>query len=99
MDHEDGAAVGRFQVVVEEGAPRGDLYELERRTTFRVVDRHRDQVVATFEGTMEASLSRDTGLWDDYSFSGVCEVAIAADERFVHVKYCDGHEEWVPLPE
>jgi hypothetical protein len=90
---------GRFEVVVEQGAPHGDLFELEQTTTYRVVDRHSNQIVMTFRGEMEASLSTSTGLWDDYQFSGVCQVTIAPDERSVIVTYCDGREESVPLPE
>jgi hypothetical protein len=95
----DEQAAGRFEVVVEHGVPHGDLYELEQTTYHHVVDRLLNQAVMTFEGLMEASLSPETGLWDDYRFFGVCEVDIAADERSVIVKYCDGHEESVPLLE
>ena len=67
-------APDRFEVVEEKGSPRGDLYELEQKTYYHVLDRHSGQVIMTFEGLMEASLSRDTGLWDDYFFSGAREV-------------------------
>lgn len=83
---------------MEQGAPHGDLYELEQTTYYYVIDRLSGQVVMTFEGLMEASLSPDTGLWADYFYSGVCEVGLAADERSVIVKYRDGHEERVELP-
>jgi len=88
----------RFEVVVEEGSPHGGLYELEQTTYYKVVDRHSGQVVLTFEGQMEASLSTTTGMWEDYHLSGVCEVRIAPDEQSVVVKYYDGGEETVPLP-
>jgi hypothetical protein len=90
--------IGRFQVVVEEGPPRGDLYELEQTTTFRVVDRASGDVILTFRGLLEASFSRDTGLWDDYSTSGVREVILAPNEDSVTVRYHDGREERVSLP-
>lgn len=90
--------MGRFEVLVAEGAPHGDLYELEQTTYYRVVDRHSNKVVMTFRGEMEASLSTTTGLWDDYHFSGVCEVLIAPDEQVVIVRYHDGCEETVQLP-
>jgi hypothetical protein len=64
-----------------------------------VVDAHSKQVVMTFQGEMEASLSTTTGTWDDYRFSGVCEVTIAPDEHSVNVRYYDGREETVPIPE
>ena len=90
---------GRFEVVVESGSPRGDLYELEQKTYFQVVDRQSQQIVLVFESLMEATLSRDTGMWDDYRFTGVSEVSIAPDEQSVIVKYHGGLEERVPLPE
>jgi hypothetical protein len=90
---------GRFEVVVKEGSPHGDLYELEQTTYYHVVDTLAGEVVMTFRREMQASLSRDSGLWDDYSFSGVCEVAIAPDEQSVVVRRCDGREETVPLPQ
>jgi len=88
----------QFEVLVEEGAPHGDLYELEQTTYYRVVDRHSKKVVMTFQGEMEASLSTTTGMWDDYRFSGVREVLIAPDELSVIVRYHDGREETVQLP-
>jgi hypothetical protein len=98
MTQSDEPRVGRFEVWVEKGAPRGDLYELEQKTIYRVVDLASNEVLMAFEGLMEASLSRETGLWDDYTFSGVREVFLAPDERSVTVQYCDGREEIVPLP-
>jgi len=89
---------GRFEVVVEEGPPHGDLYELEQTTTYQIVDRHSDQVVMTFESNMEASLSTTTGMWEGYRFSGVCEVSIAPDGQSAIVKYHGGREEAVLLP-
>ena len=94
----DERQAGRFEVVVEEGPPHGGLYELEQTTCYKVVDRHSDQVVMTFEGQMEASLSTATGMWEDYRLAGVCEVSIAPDGRSVIVDYCDGSRETVPLP-
>ena len=87
----------RFEVVVQQGPPHGDLYELEQTTYYHVVDRHTQQVVMRFQSEMEASLSTDSGLWDDCRFSGVCEVVIAPDETAVMVRYCDGREERVEL--
>jgi hypothetical protein len=88
----------RFEVVVEQGSPRGDLYELEQKTTHQVVDTHSKQIILVFESLMEASLSRDTGMWDDYRFTGVSAVSIAPDEQSVIVEYHDGLVETVPLP-
>jgi hypothetical protein len=89
---------GRFEVVVEDGYPHGGLYELEQTTYYKVIDRHSGEVVMTFEGQLEASLSTTSGMWEDYRLSGVCEVSIAPDEQSVIVKYCEGREEPVPLP-
>jgi hypothetical protein len=95
----DEQRAGRFEVLVEEGPPHGDLYELEQTTHYRVVDTHLKEVVLTFQGEMEASLSTTTGMWDDHCFYGVCGVAIAPDEESVIVKYYDGREEAVLLPQ
>jgi hypothetical protein len=84
--------------VIEEGPPHGDLYELEQTTYYRVVDTRSNEVVMTFRGEMEASLSTSTGMWDDHHFSGVCELTIAPDEQSVIVKYYSGREETAPLP-
>jgi hypothetical protein len=88
----------RFEVVVEEGVPHGDLYELEQATCHRVVNRLSGQTVLSFEGLLEASLSTDSGMWADYRVSGVREVIVAPDEQSVIVKYFDDREEVVPLP-
>lgn len=98
MEPDHGAA-GRYEVVVEEDVPRGDLYELEQTTCYRVVDRQSNRVVLVFEGRMEASLSHDDGLWGEPHVSGVRRLTVAPDERSVRVEYHDGREEWVPLPE
>ncbi|MBN1933148.1 MAG: hypothetical protein JW934_00710 [Anaerolineae bacterium] len=90
--------MGRFTVRVEEGNAHGGLYELEQTTYYQVVDTLSGAVVMTFEGEMEASLS-DVGLWDDYHFSGVREVTVAPDEQSVTVRYYDGREETVQLPQ
>jgi len=93
----DEQVTGRFEVVVEKGPPRGDLFELEQKTYYHIVDRLSNEVIMTFVGEMEASLSTSTGMWDDYAFSGVCEVAIAPDEQSVIVTYCDGRQETMTL--
>jgi hypothetical protein len=88
----------RFEIVVEQGPPHGDLYELEQTTYYRVIDRLLNRIVLVFESEMEASLSTTTGMWDDYRFSGVCEVSLAPDNQSVIVAYCDGREAVIPLP-
>ncbi len=90
--------MSRFEVVVKEGHPHGGLYELEQTTYYQVVDKHSKEIIMTFQGEMEASLSTSTGMWDDYHYSGVCEVIIAADEQSVIVKHHSGQEETVLLP-
>ena len=89
----------RFEVRMVESPPRGDLYELEQTTYFHVVDLLADKTILKFQGEMEASLSRDTGLWEDHRYSGVCEVVISPDEKTALVKYYNGNQEFVALPE
>ncbi|TFH15899.1 hypothetical protein E4H04_07525 [Candidatus Bathyarchaeota archaeon] len=89
----------RFEVRMVEGPPRGGLYELEQTTYFHVVDLQADEILLKFQGEMEASLSRDTGLWEDHRYSGVCEVVISPDEKTALVKYHNGNQEFVALPE
>lgn len=91
--------LGRFKVIVKEGSPRGDLFELEQATYFYVVDSFSDEIVLSYRGDVEASLSRETGMWDDYRYSGVAEVEISFDESAVVVRYFDGREERVSLPD
>jgi hypothetical protein len=95
----DEGPAGRFEVVVEQGVPHGDLYELEQTTCYRVIDAHSGTVVLTFQGQIEAALSRDTGLWEDYRLTGVSDVALALDGRSAIVTYHDGRVQTVPLPE
>jgi len=83
-------------VQVEEGLEHGDLFELERTTYFRVIDTRSQEIVMTFEGEMSASLGN--GTWQNYLYTGVCEVVIAPDEQTVRVKYYDGREVTIPLP-
>ena len=90
--------MARYEIVVEDGAPRGDLYELEQTTYFHVVDRLADRVIMTFRGEMEASLSRENGMWDNYHYAGVREVIISADEQSISVRYYNGREEKIALP-
>ncbi len=89
---------GRYEVRVEKGSPRGDLYELEQRTYYHVVDRLTEEIVMTFASLMEASLSRDSATWEDYQFTGAREVIVSADQQSVTVRYHDGLEETLPLP-
>jgi hypothetical protein len=88
----------RFVVQVEEGLPHGGLYELEQTTIHRVVDTRTGEVVLSFVGELSATLSRDTGMWDDVQLSGVREVVVAPDSFSLLVRTHDGREETVPLP-
>jgi hypothetical protein len=97
LTQQDGP-MDRFGLLVEAGAPRGDLYELEQTTYYHVVDRCSKAVVLSFREEMEASLSTTTGMWDNYRYSGVRQVLVAPDERSVTVRYHDEREETVPLP-
>jgi len=88
----------RYVVQVEQGPPRGDLYELEQVTYFRVIDTRTGERIMTFRGDMEAGLSTDGEGWSDYSYAGVKKVLIASDQKAVCVQYHDGRAERVPLP-
>ena len=85
-------------MLVEEGPPRGDLYELAQTTYHQVVDTHSKEIVMTFQGEVQASLSTTAGMWDEPHFSGVREVTIAPDEQSVIVQYYDSRKEKVQLP-
>lgn len=86
-------------VVVEKKAPRGDLYELEQKTIYQVMDMHCNKVVLVFEELMEASLSRDDGQWGNTQFTGVKEILVADDDKTVSVRYHDGQENVISLPQ
>jgi len=88
----------RYEIIIEEGAPHGGLFELEQTTHFLVADTKTGQVVMRFEGDMEASLSTSTGQWEDYRYHGVREVTVTRDGTRVRVRYHDGQEELVELP-
>ena len=88
----------RYEVRVDKGPARGDLYELEQTTYYHIVDSLTDKIILTFREEMEASLSRDNGLWNDYNYSGVCEVLISPDDQNAIVRYHDGSNEFVAIP-
>lgn len=88
----------RFEVRVVKGSPKGDLYELEQTTCFQIIDIQANEILLTLEGKMEASLSRENGLWENYVYSGVSDVTISADEKTANVKYYDGEQENITLP-
>jgi hypothetical protein len=89
----------RFIVQIVEGPPRGDLFELEQATFFHIIDTTTDQIIFSYRGDMEASLSRDDGQWGDYYYSGVRQVTISEDQRTALIEYFDGNQEQVSLPE
>jgi len=89
---------GRYVVVIREGPPHGDLYELEQTIYFHVVDTETDEVVLRFQGEMRAALSTASGLWDNYDFAGVCDATLAPDGESVIVRTYGGGEEVVPIP-
>jgi hypothetical protein len=99
QEQEHGRATGsRFEIVVRQGPPHGDLFELEQTTYYEVVDRRTQEVIVTFVSEMEAGLSRSSGLWDDYRFSGVAQVDITPGEEALLVTYHDGRQETIALP-
>lgn len=92
----DDPPVARFEIQVDEGPPRGDLYEFVQTTTYRVVDTHSGEVVLRVEGTLEARLSPDTGLWDDFQVSGARGVRLSDDGYSALVDWGES-KEVVPL--
>jgi hypothetical protein len=90
--------IERYTIQIEEGDYRGDLYELERVTTFRLINSYDGQVILELQGEMSASLDRESGLWSDPVFSGVAEMAITEDGTHVRVHYHDGQEEILQIP-
>jgi hypothetical protein len=88
----------RYEVRTVQGSARGDLFELEQTSYFHVVDLFEDKIILTFREDVEASLSKDNGLWTDYHYSGVCEVVISADEQTALVKYHDGNRKFFTIP-
>lgn len=86
-----------YIVQIIEGPPRGDLYELEQATFFHVIDTASEQIILSFRGDMEASLSRETAQWENYHYSGVCKVSISEDQQAVLVEHFDGTQEFVSL--
>lgn len=89
----------RYIVEVREGPPHGDLYELEQSIYFLVIDTTTDKVIMSFNGEIEANLSREEAQWDDFEAAGVCQVTISEDQRTVLVEYHDGTREQFDLPE
>ena len=92
-------SVARFEVRVEEGAPHGGLFAYQQTTVYRVVDLRTNEVVMTFARETTASLSPSGGQWTDHVHTGVMDVAITPDQRAVRVRYHDGWEETVAMPE
>jgi len=88
----------RYIVQIVEAAPRGDLYELEQATFYHVIDTASDQIIWSFRGDMEATLSRETAQWENTQYSGVCKVTISEDQLTVLVEHYDGQSEQFTLP-
>lgn len=91
-------SVDRFEVQINEGEYRGGLFELERVTTFHVVDLKNGQVRLELHGVMSASLDTNTGGWGEPVFFGVVEVILTDDGHHVLVKYHDGVTETILIP-
>lgn len=97
---DDGSVMDKkYTIRTEQGPARGDLYELEQKTYFHVVNVGSGKVVMTLEELMEASLSPENGSWDNYSYSGAKSVEINQEEGVVTVLYHNGNEERIPLPD
>jgi hypothetical protein len=89
----------RFELRIEEGPAQGGLFEFEQTTYYHVVDLQSNEVVMTFEGETTASLGASGAEWTDHNHTGVSEVIISPDQRSVRVRYRDGWEESVALPD
>ena len=88
----------RYIAQIVERSPLRDLYELEQTTFFHLIDTTSDQIILSFRGAMEASLSRDTAQWEDTHYSGVCRVSITEDQQTFLVEHYDGTQKLVHLP-
>jgi hypothetical protein len=84
-------------VVVDEGAPRGGLFELEVDTVYRVVDRRTGVVALEAHGEYSASFGGD-GTWEPGTTTGVVGVEISEDPQEAIVRHGDGSVTRVPLP-
>jgi hypothetical protein len=93
----DEQPVKRFEVQVDKGDYRSELFELERVTTFRVVELTSGITRLELQGEMNASLDPDTGSWGN-PFYGVTELKLIDDGRNALVTYHDGHAETLPIP-
>jgi hypothetical protein len=89
----------RFEVRVEDDAANGGLFEYEQTTHYRVVDLRTNEVIMTFESEVTATYGTSGGQWTDHIHTGVAEVSIAPDQRSVRVRYHDGWEDSVALPD
>lgn len=94
----DAPSFERFEVQIEEGDFRGGLFELERVTTFRVVEMNSGITRLELRGEMNASLDSNTGGWGEPVFFGVAEVTLNDDGRHVRVVHHDGHSEILTIP-
>ena len=93
---ESSPRVPRWRTQVLEGAPHGDLYELEVSIYHRVLDWPARAVALSFTEETWAQLSTSGGGWDHQGASGVEHIHI--DGGQVVVRHHDGREERVVLP-
>lgn len=94
----DGSAEERFEVQIDEGDYRGGLFELERVTTFRVVEVNSSQTRMEFQGEMSASLDSNTGGWGEPVFYVIAAVTLTDDRHHVLVINHNGHADILPIP-
>ena len=82
--------------IEEEERSGGDLYELDQRTTWSVVDTATGDAVLRFQGTHHSVLG-DEG-WEAAGHSGVSGVEMGASGDVVRVETEQGSFEEIPLP-
>lgn len=97
MTEDAAPPTSRWEVQEHTGSPTGGLYELEIKTTYRVVQRTTGAVVLSREGLYEASFGTD-GNWGEGTTSGVVGIQISPDDRFALIEHAGGEVERVALP-
>ncbi|MHC4392054.1 MAG: hypothetical protein ACYS22_12160 [Planctomycetota bacterium] len=85
--------------VVTHHSTGGDLYEIEERFRFEVIDEQTGGAVLRYHGTDEGELSRSGGGgWTNFHYYGVRSVEISKDGKYALVEQADRSIDRVRLP-
>lgn len=88
----------RFRVEVTTSTG-GDLYEIEHRTYFDVIDQETGKVVLRYRGADCGQLARQgPAEWTNFAYDGVRSVEISEDGQFALVEHEHHELERVRLP-